>query len=124
MPTLDETLRVKAYLIVKRNQVRDYLDVAALSDVAGARHAAEVLAHADDYYTDPGQGEASFSGQLVHQLGNPRPRDATQVGRLADYKGLVPKWRDWSAVVERLQAVAAYMLDADWAVDEEGEGRV
>lgn len=35
VPTPDETLRIKGYLIVRRNQVRDYLDVAALSDKYG-----------------------------------------------------------------------------------------
>ncbi|MDR1151364.1 MAG: hypothetical protein LBK72_02605, partial [Bifidobacteriaceae bacterium] len=34
VPTMDETLRIKAFLVVKRNQVRDYLDVAALAAVA------------------------------------------------------------------------------------------
>src|SRR5580704_538700 len=32
VPTPDEALRIKGYLIVRRNQVRDYLDVAALAD--------------------------------------------------------------------------------------------
>ena len=40
VPTLAETLRVKAYLVVQRNQVRDYLDVAALADHAGVTEAA------------------------------------------------------------------------------------
>ena len=35
VPTPDETLRIKGYLIVRRNQVRDYLDVAALADRYG-----------------------------------------------------------------------------------------
>src|SRR5699024_9921603 len=35
VPTAAETLRIKAFLIVKRNQVRDYLDVAALAYAYG-----------------------------------------------------------------------------------------
>src|SRR5580658_779541 len=31
VPTPDEILRIKGYLVVRRNQVRDYLDVAALA---------------------------------------------------------------------------------------------
>ena len=42
-PTAAEALRVKAFLIVRRNQVRDYLDVAALSDRYGMARAAAVL---------------------------------------------------------------------------------
>ena len=52
VPTPDETLRIKGYLIVRRNQVRDYLDVAALSDRYGIAHAADVLRHIDTYYSD------------------------------------------------------------------------
>lgn len=113
VPTLDECLRIKAYMIVKRNHVRDYLDVAALSAVSGVERAAQVLAHADDFYTDPKKGDGSFSGQLVHQLGNPRPNDTTQLVRLHEYKGLVDRWQDWSAVVAQLQTVAAFMMDID-----------
>jgi hypothetical protein len=32
VPTAEETLRIKGFLIVRRNQTRDYLDVAALAD--------------------------------------------------------------------------------------------
>lgn len=45
VPTPDETLRIKGYLIVRRNQVRDYLDVAALSDRYGIAHAADEDRH-------------------------------------------------------------------------------
>src|SRR5690606_9558113 len=31
VPTVEEMLRIKAYLVVERNATRDYLDVAALS---------------------------------------------------------------------------------------------
>ena len=110
VPTLDESLRIKAYMIVKRNHVRDYLDVAALSVASGTEHAAGVLARADEFYTDPKKGGGSFAGQLVHQLGDPRPKDTTQLARLSEYKGLVRRWHDWNAVVAQLQAVAAHML--------------
>lgn len=110
VPTLEETLRIKAYLVVKRNQVRDYLDVAALSDTLGVEHAAEVLARADDYYTDPKKEGSPFSGQLVHHLGMPRPYDVSQTTNLNQYKGLVLKWHDWGKVVDQLLSVAAHML--------------
>src|ERR1700726_2305183 len=44
VPTPEETLRIKGYLIVRRNQVRDYLDVAALSDRYGIPSSGQVLA--------------------------------------------------------------------------------
>ncbi|GAA4377198.1 hypothetical protein [Agromyces bauzanensis] len=47
VPTMAETLRIKAYLIVKRNQTRDYLDVAALATRFGVDAAAGELAAID-----------------------------------------------------------------------------
>src|SRR6202453_4503987 len=42
VPTAEETLRIKGFLIVRRNQTRDYLDVAALADRYGLDKAAPV----------------------------------------------------------------------------------
>src|ERR1700729_319178 len=52
VPSADETLRIKGYLVVRRNQVRDYLDVAALADRFEIAHAADLLRHIDTYYSD------------------------------------------------------------------------
>jgi hypothetical protein len=52
VPTPEEILRIKGYLIVRRNQVRDYLDVAAFSDRYGISSSGQVLARIDQYYTD------------------------------------------------------------------------
>lgn len=51
--TKAEMLRIKASLGVKRNQVRDYLDVAALSDHLRVERAGTVLRRIDEYYADP-----------------------------------------------------------------------
>ena len=50
VPTPDETLRITGYLIVRRNRVRDYLDVASLADKYRIAHAADVLRHIDAYW--------------------------------------------------------------------------
>ena len=39
VPTADEILRIKGFLVVRRNQTRDYLDVVALADRCGVAHA-------------------------------------------------------------------------------------
>jgi len=52
VPTIEEILRVKAYLVVQRNYVRDYLDVVGLADVIGTEQSVFVLGSIDDYYTD------------------------------------------------------------------------
>lgn len=51
-PTAEEALRIKSYLVVQRNQVRDYLDVVALAEHLGRERAVEILSHIDDYYDD------------------------------------------------------------------------
>jgi hypothetical protein len=112
VPTLDETLRIKAFLIVKRNQARDYLDVAALADTAGLEHAAEVLTLIDDYYSDTAHDGAPVASQLVAQLAAPRPRDSSVVRSFSSYKGVSPKWQRWENVVSTCHALADLMEGA------------
>lgn len=110
-PTPDETLRIKGYLVVRRNQVRDYLDVAALSDRAGIAHAAEVLGRIDDYYADQRGGESEgVATQLARQLADPRPADARTIKQLAQYKELDPRWTDWKNVTDVCRSVAVEMV--------------
>ena len=110
VPTLEETLRIKAFLIVKRNQVRDYLDVAALSEKIGTEAAARILGHIDEYYADETNNGEPVASQVVRQLANPRPKDHRHLDELPRYKGLAAAWHDWSAVVENNRVVAARMV--------------
>jgi hypothetical protein len=110
VPTLAETLRIKGYLVVRRNQVRDYVDVAALSDRAGIGPAAEVLGRIDDYYADQRGGEsAGVATQLARQLADPRPADARTIKQLGRYKELDPRWTDWKNVIDVCRSVAVEM---------------
>jgi hypothetical protein len=107
VPTGPEALRVKAYLAVKRNQVRDYLDIAALSDTLGVEAAAREIAGIDHWYSEPSRpGERPVRDQVIRQLANPQPRDTTTIRHLASYKGLIPRWRDWAVVCAQLADVA------------------
>jgi hypothetical protein len=111
VPTPDETLRIKGYLVVRRNQVRDYLDVAALSERIGIPHAAAVLGHIDDYYADQRGADAEgVATQLVRQLADPRPADTRTIQQLSHYKGLDPRWTDWKSVTGACRAVAVEMV--------------
>ena len=111
VPTPAETLRIKAYLIVKRNQTRDFLDVAALSDRFGTDWSAGVLAGIDDYYDASAGDGTAVASQLVRQLGEPRPKDDRTVGQLAAYKNLAVRWQSWQSVVAQCQALADAMLE-------------
>jgi hypothetical protein len=109
VPTIEETLRIKAFLIVRRNQTRDYLDLAALSDHLGPDRAAGILAHIDDYYADQHDGDGVAS-QLVRQLSEPRPADPSVIDQLSSYRRLNRRWSDWNVVAEVLGEVAARMV--------------
>jgi hypothetical protein len=111
VPTPDETLRIKGYLIVRRNQVRDYLDVAALSDRYGIPHSADVLGHIDDYYADQRGAESEgVATQLARQLADPRPADVRTIEQLGQYKGLDARWANWKNVTEVCRSVAVEMV--------------
>ncbi len=110
VPTEEETLRIKAFLVVRRNQTRDYLDLAALSEHLGFDHAGGVLARIDDYYADQhGEGDG-IASQLVRQLSDPQPADRSVIDQLSSYRRLRKRWSDWNAVTEVLGDVAARMV--------------
>jgi hypothetical protein len=109
VPTAGETLRVKAWLIVRRNQVRDYLDVAALSDRLGLDFSAGMLRSIDDYYSGVDAGPDAVASQLVRQLSDPRPADQRAVAQLSNYRQLRTPWTRWDAVVAQCRRVADAM---------------
>ena len=111
VPTEAETLRIKAFLIVKRNQVRDYLDVAALAFRYGIEQSARVLVSIDNYYTDPDSDGTPVADQLIRQLSSPAPKDVRTIGQLPRYKALEPRWHNWSNVEEVLTSLAQQMLE-------------
>ncbi|WP_343572869.1 hypothetical protein [Mycobacterium sp.] len=110
VPTAAETLRIKGYLIVKRNQTRDYVDVAALADRFGFPASAAVLSTLDDYYDATVGDKTAVASQLLRQLGHPRPKDSQTTTQLSHYRNLTPRWASWSAIVQQCQKIADAML--------------
>ena len=113
VPTADETLRIKAFLLVRRNQTRDYLDVAALADRYGLRESAGVLAHIDDYYADQHGTGRGVAAQAARQLADPRPADVSVTGQLGAYRNLKPRWTDWKHVRAICRELATEMLERE-----------
>jgi hypothetical protein len=111
-PTPEEMLRVKAYLVVQRNAVRDYLDVVALADHIGVEHAGEILRHIDDYYDDRSLQAGSVRTSLALALADPTPVDVDVIAELPRYRGLDPRWHDWSAVVDDCRDLALEVAEA------------
>lgn len=111
-PTAAEALRVKAYLVVQRNVVRDYLDVVALADHLGEDAAAEVLSNIDAYYVDRSGETGSVLTSLVAALADPQPRDTDVTRELPRYKGLDARWHAWEDVVAACRALALRLAGA------------
>ncbi|MDR1014992.1 MAG: hypothetical protein LBL86_08480 [Coriobacteriales bacterium] len=109
LPTLDETLRIKAFLLVKRNQTRDYLDVAALAKRFTETWAAHVLVGIDRYYADDESVPDAVASQIVMLLGDPKPKDLAGID-LTGYKGLDPYLADWSNVAAVCVGLARLMV--------------
>jgi hypothetical protein len=112
VPTVEETLRIKAFLVVRRNQTRDYLDLAALAERLGSDRAADVLAGIDDYYADQLGSDDGVASQLVRQLADPQPADRSVIAQLPSYRRLRKHWSDWSAVTDVLGDVAGEMVSS------------
>jgi hypothetical protein len=111
-PTADEALRIKAYLVVQRNVVRDYLDVVALADHLGTDDAVAILHGIDDYYDDRSGEHGSVLTSLVLALADPAPRDPAVTGELPRYKGLEARWHDWADVVAACQDLSLRLSGA------------
>jgi len=109
VPTIEEAIRIKAFLVVRRNQTRDYLDLAALCDLLGADSAAAVLSAIDDFYADQRESLDGIASQLARQLSDPQPADRSVIGQLGSYRRLNRRWGDWSAVKDVLADVASRM---------------
>jgi hypothetical protein len=110
VPTLAEMARIKAWLVLKRNATRDYLDLVALAERLGS-DARATLVEMDEWYADQvGPGGERIATQLAKQLAEPRPYDLSDVD-LERYRRLDVRWHDWSAVSDACRRLAVAMLD-------------
>lgn len=98
IPTEEEILRIKAYLIVRRNATRDYIDFVALFDHLGVTGSLKALDSLDALY--PQEGKNSICQQLALQLADPKPWDLSQTD-LSHYKALKEPYTDWKEIQRR-----------------------
>ncbi|OGP08161.1 MAG: hypothetical protein A2048_00465 [Deltaproteobacteria bacterium GWA2_45_12] len=107
IPTLEEMLRIKAYLVVRRNTTRDFIDFVALFDRLGVSKALEALDSLDRLY--PQREDNSISQQLAIQLAEPKPWDLLQTD-LSRYKALQSPYTHWKEVVRRAYAAGQKII--------------
>ncbi len=111
VPTLAEILRIKSWLVLRRNATRDYLDVVALAERMGEPGAGRVILALDEYYEDQiGVGGRRIATQVAKQLADPAPYDLSEVD-LSHYRELARRWRDWPNVVDASRRLSAVLLD-------------
>jgi hypothetical protein len=99
--------RIKAWLLVTRNTVRDYLDTAVLFERLGEEGVVAALRPFDEIYRQ--SNGASPASEVAERLASAAPLDRAQIN-LNDYRGLQPPWNDWDYLVQcgrRWAAVAA-----------------
>lgn len=110
VPTPEEILRIKAYLIVRRNATRDYIDFVALWDHLGVTRAQKALHTLDTLY--PQEGDTTVSQQLALQLSDPRPWDLLETD-LSQYKALKAPYTDWNEVMRRALAAGQKIIEVE-----------
>ena len=98
VPTLAEMARIKAWLLVTRNTVRDYLDTVVLFERLGEEGMKGALRAFDEIYQQP--NGASPLAELVERFAAANPGDRAKIN-LNDYRGLRPPWNNWHHVVDR-----------------------
>lgn len=111
VPTADEMLRVKSWMIVYRNATRDFVDVAALADRCGVASSGRVLSAMDAYYADQHEAGRGVTSQLARMLAEPRPYDLDRID-LESYRELEPRWREWGQVERTCGELAVQVLAA------------
>jgi hypothetical protein len=109
VPTPGEMLRIKGWLSLTRNALRDYIDLAALSSFLGKTKSGEALRSFDDCYRDIYRGEeVSPLLQLARQLADPLPYDLQGID-IRNYKGIVAPWDNWENIKKRCQELSYWI---------------
>ncbi len=120
IPTEAEILRIKGFLLLRRNATRDYVDFAAMADRIGAAAAAGAFARFDTLYPQD-SGESALQ-QMLAQLANPKPYDLDGT-MLSEYKNLEARWHDWEAVRAVCVHASTVIFDHVCELDEPGPPR-
>ena len=95
VPTLAEMARIKAWLLVTRDTVRDYLDTVVLFDRLGEEQTVEALRSFDEIYRQA--NGASPLAEVAERLAAAKPRDLADVD-LTGYRGLKSPWNNWDYI--------------------------
>jgi len=114
VPTISEMIRIKGWMIISRNALRDYLDFAALCYHNGIEKSAQALKNFNDYYYDLKRGkDVSPLFQLTKQLAEPKPHDLTKNMESEDklhYKGIQPPFDSWNKIKNICREISVNLM--------------
>lgn len=106
VPTLNEILRVKTFLLSERRATRDYVDFAALAQKAGEERTLSALAGLNFLYASTGsQSVVTRFAEACESL----PADFAAVN-LKNYKGLSAPFNDWDFVSNTCRSAGRQLL--------------
>ena len=108
IPTEAEILRIKGFLLLRRNTARDYVDFAALADRIGDAATAATFERFDRLYPQD-SGESALQ-QMLAQLASPKPYDLDGTV-LSEYNHLETRWHDWDAIRAVCAHASAVIFD-------------
>jgi len=109
IPTGAETLRLKSYLVLCRNNRSDYAELADLVDDMNLGNAALVLTGIDGYYSSGQPQRQRIATQLVRRLADPTPTDAADDERWSGADAAA----EWDDVRTRCLSLAVAMLEEE-----------
>ena len=115
IPTEAEILRIKGFLLLRRNATRDYVDFAALADRVGDTATAAAFERFDRLYPQD-NGESALQ-QMLTQLSSPKPYDLDGT-ILSEYNNLESRWHDWDGVRAVCAGAATVIFDHRCDLDE------
>jgi hypothetical protein len=112
VPSLAEMTRIKAWLLLTRNTLRDYLDTVVLLERLGEAAFVPAFGPFDEIYRQ--ESGASALAEVAERLGAAAPTDLNEID-LVRYRSLKPPWNDWNHLSERgrwwAQRVARLVLE-------------
>ena len=102
-------LRIKGWLALIRNALRDYIDLAALSFHLGEKGTIAALDTFNDCYKDIyRKDEVLPLLQLARQLAEPVPYDLEDID-IENYKGIVQPWDTWENIKKQCEEISSWI---------------
>lgn len=97
IPTLNEMIGMKAFLLYRRNALRDFLDFAALAECTTEAEVISSLMKLDERYGE--LQTISLRLEVSRALVNPEPVDLEGTD-ISHYRSLSSEWHDWNRTVD------------------------